>query len=73
MSSAFTLTFAKQTKGANMGFFMVALVLVSLVGLALILGVIVLVAVCLIITGIQDQIAYVKKMKAIKKSRMELE
>ena len=56
-----------------MGFFMIALVLVSLVGLALILGVIVLVAVCLIITGIQDQIAYVKKMKAIKKSRMELE
>ena len=51
---------------------MVALVLVSLVGLALILGVIVLVAVCLTITSIQDQIAYMKKMKAIKKSRMEM-
>mgnify|MGYP003676689339 FL=1 len=55
-----------------MGFFMIALVLVSLVGLALILGVIVLVAVCLTITSIQDQIAYMKKMKAIKKSRMEM-
>ena len=56
-----------------MGFFMIALVLVSLVGLAFMLSMIVLVAVCLTITSIQDQIAYVKKMKAIKKSRMELE